>query len=57
MERFEFKELTVGKLKKLLTDMKDDAVVTTDFQNWRGEWESKPIKKVDIFENSIELNL
>ena len=57
MERFEFKELTVGKLKKLLKDMKDDAVVTTDFQNWRGEWESKPIKKVDIFENSIELNL
>lgn len=57
MATLEFEKLTVGELKKLLEGMKDDAVVKTDFQNWRGEWESRPIKAVDLYENSIELNL
>ena len=57
MALLEFEKLTVGELKKLLEGMKDDAVVETDFENWHGEWESRPIRTVYVGENSIELNL
>ena len=57
MALLELEKLTVGELKKLLEGMKDDAVVETDFENCHGEWESRPIRTVDVGENSIELNL
>lgn len=57
MALLEFEKLTVGELKKLLEGMKDDAIVETDFENCHGEWESRPIRTVDVGENSIELNL